>query len=62
MVVVDGQSIPLGGTITCASLAEITLIEQVMDQRYGKSKIQRLIYGEAADSDPHGSGWRKEGF
>jgi IS5 family transposase len=52
MVVVDGQGIPLGGTITSASPAEVTLIEQVLNQSYGKSKIQRLIYDKAADSDP----------
>jgi len=44
MAVVDGEGIPLGGTITSASPAEVTLIEQVLNHSYGKSKIQRLIY------------------
>lgn len=52
MVVVDGEGIPLGGTITSASPAEVTLIEQVLNHSYGKSKIRRLIYDKAADSDP----------
>lgn len=52
MVVVDGNGISLGGTITSASPAEVTLIEQVLNHSYGKSKILRLIYDKAADSDP----------
>ncbi|HMW71858.1 MAG TPA: IS5 family transposase [Cellvibrionaceae bacterium] len=52
IVVVDGEGIPLGGTVTSASPAEVTLIEPLLDVTYGKSKIKRLIYDKAADSDP----------
>ena len=52
MVVVDGEGLPLGSTITSASPAEVKLIEPLLDVTYGKSKITRLIYDKAADSDP----------
>lgn len=52
MVVVDGEGIPIGSTITSASPAEVTLIEPLLDETYGKNKITRLIYDKAADSDP----------
>src|SRR5690554_7072116 len=52
MVVVDGEGVPLGSTITSASPAEVKLIEPLLDVTYGKSKIRRLIYDKAADSDP----------
>lgn len=52
MVVVDGEGVPLGSTITSASPAEVKLIEPLLDVTYGKSKIKRLIYDKAADSDP----------
>lgn len=46
------RSVPLGSTITSASPAEVKLIEPLLDVTYGKSKIKRLIYDKAADSDP----------
>lgn len=49
---VDGEGLPLGSTITSASPAEVKLIEPLLDVTYGKSKITRLIYDKAADSDP----------
>ena len=52
MVVVDGEGVPLGSTITSASPAEVNLIEPLLDGAYGRSKIRRLIYDRAADSDP----------
>lgn len=52
MVVVDGEGIPLGSTITSASPAEVKLIEPMLDATYGKTKVKRLIYDKAADSDP----------
>ncbi len=52
MVVVDGEGIPLGSTLASASPAEVTLIEPLIQATYGKSKITRLIYDKAADSDP----------
>ena len=51
MVVVDGQGLPIGSAITSASPAEVKLIEPLLDVTYGKSKIARLIYDKAADSD-----------
>ena len=49
---VDGEGVPLGSTITSASPAEVKLIEPLLELTYGKSKIKRLIYDKAADSDP----------
>jgi transposase len=59
MVVVDGQGIPLGGTITSASPAEVRLAEETLETikvpRQGrgrpKSRPQRLIGDKAYDSD-----------
>ena len=39
MVVVDGEGVPLGSTITSASPAEVKLIEPLLDVTYGKSKV-----------------------
>src|SRR5512144_1596947 len=60
MVVVDGQGIPLGGTLASASPAEVTLIEDTLAQvkvpRRGRrrvgQRIQRLITDKGYDSDP----------
>jgi transposase len=59
MVVVDGQGIPLGGTITSASPAEVRLAEETLETikvpRQGrgrpKSRPKRLIGDKAYDSD-----------
>jgi len=60
MVVVDGQGVPLGGTLTSAAPAEVTLIEGTLGQvkvprkNRGRSKnrIKRLIADKGYDSDP----------
>ncbi|WP_444902640.1 IS5 family transposase [Microbulbifer sp. SSSA007] len=52
MVVVDGEGIPLGGTITSASPAEVKLLHPLLDVTYKNTKIHRLVYDKAADSDP----------
>ena len=60
MVVVDGQGIPLGSTLTSASPAEVTLAEETLNRvsvpRKGrgrpKKRPQRLIADRAYDSDP----------
>jgi transposase len=59
MVVVDGQGIPLGGTIASASPAEVRLAEETLKTvkvpRPGrgrpKSRPKRLIADKAYDSD-----------
>jgi transposase len=59
MVVVDGQGIPLGGTVTSASPAEVGLAEETLKTvkvpRPGrgrpKSRPKRLIADKAYDSD-----------
>lgn len=51
MVVVDGEGVPLGGTVSSATPSEVKLIEPAIDVSYGKSKIKKLIYDRAADSD-----------
>jgi transposase len=58
-VVVDGQGIPLGGTITSASPAEVTLAEEALETikvpRQGrgrpKTRPKKLIGDKAYDSD-----------
>ncbi|USD20823.1 transposase [Microbulbifer sp. ANSA003] len=52
MVVVDGEGIPLGGTVTSASPAEVNLLHPLLDVTYENTKIRRLVYDKAADSDP----------
>ncbi|USD19923.1 transposase [Microbulbifer variabilis] len=49
---VDGEGIPLGGTITSASPAEVKLLHPLLDVTYKNTKIHRLVYDKAADSDP----------
>jgi transposase len=59
MVVVDGQGVPLGGTIASASPAEVKLAEETLRTikvpRQGrgrpKSRPRRLIGDKAYDSD-----------
>jgi transposase len=59
LVVVDGQGIPLGGTITSASPAEVTLAEEALETikvpRQGrgrpKTRPKNLIGDKAYDSD-----------
>ncbi len=59
LVVVDGQGVPLGGTLASASLAEVTLGEaalhtiKVPHPGRGRPKFrpQRLIADKAYDSD-----------
>jgi transposase len=60
MVVVDGQGIPIGGTLASASPAEVKLAEQTLETvkvpRKGrgrpKKRPARLIGDKAYDSDP----------
>ena len=60
MVVVDGQGVPLGGTLHSASPAEATLVEGTLETiavpRCGpgrpKKRPERLIADKACDSDP----------
>ena len=59
MVVVDGQGIPLGGTIASASPAEVKLAEETLETikvpRQGRgrprSRPKRLVGDKAYDSD-----------
>ncbi|QFT54079.1 Transposase DDE domain protein [Microbulbifer sp. THAF38] len=52
MVVVDGKGIPQVGTITSASPAEVKLLHPLFDVMYTNTKIHRLVYDKAAESDP----------
>ena len=60
MVVVDGQGIPIGGTLASASPAEVKLAEETLETvkvpRKGrgrpKKRPARLIGDKAYDSDP----------
>jgi transposase len=60
MVVADGQGLPLGILTASASPAEVTLIEETLEQTVvpvapqdrDSDALQPLIYDRAADSDP----------
>lgn len=60
MVVVDGEGVPLGKHLDSASLSEVELVETTLKQvavpRDGpgrpRSKLRRVVYDRAADSDP----------
>lgn len=60
MVVVDGEGVPLGGTLHSASPAEVTLVEGTLaaiavPRAHGgrpRQKPERLIADRAYDSDP----------
>jgi len=60
MVVVDGQGIPLGNHLDCASPAEVTLLERTLNQisvrRKGRGRPrknpERVIADRGYDSDP----------
>ena len=51
MVLVDGKGLPLAVDVDSASPAEVTLIETLLDQAVTYVPT-RLIYDQAADSDP----------
>jgi transposase len=51
MVLVDGKGLPLAIDVDSASPAEVTLIETLLDQAVTYLPC-RLIYDQAADSDP----------
>ncbi|ASP38787.1 IS5/IS1182 family transposase [Bacterioplanes sanyensis] len=61
MIVVDGEGIPIGLTLGSASPAEVKLIEALLNVSYSKSKVKRLIYDKAADSDPLRMALKKRG-
>ena len=52
MVLADGDGLPLGVTIASASPHEVKLIEPLLERRLLRRRIRRLIYDQAADSDP----------
>ena len=52
MVLTDAEGLPLGADTASASPHEVTLIEPLLKKRVIRRKPQRLIYDEAADSDP----------
>ncbi|QDT70029.1 Transposase DDE domain protein [Planctomycetes bacterium MalM25] len=52
MVLTDGEGIPLATDVESASLAEVNLIESLIDSAATDHVPPRLIYDKAADSDP----------
>jgi transposase len=52
MVLTDAEGLPLGADTASASPHEVTLIEALLEKRVLRQKPRRLIYDEAADSDP----------
>lgn len=51
-VLTDGNGLPLTAMITSASPHEVGLIEPLLEKRLLRRRIQRLLYDQAADSDP----------
>ena len=51
MVALDGQGVPLGKRLASASPHETKLIKATVDQSHEPDKVQRLIYGRAADNN-----------
>ena len=60
MVLVERQGLPLGLTITSASPAEVTLVDQTLATRVTPHRRNptHLLGDKASDSDPCGSAWR----
>ena len=52
MLLVDGRGLPLGVDIESASVAEVNLIEPLLDRAITRYVPNRLVYDRAADSDP----------
>jgi transposase len=52
MVLTDAEGLPLGADTASASPHEVKLIEPLLEKRVLRKKPRRLIYDEAADSDP----------
>jgi transposase len=52
MVLTDAEGLPLGADTASASPHEVKLIEPLLEKRVLRQKPRRLIYDEAADSDP----------
>jgi transposase len=52
MVLIDAKGLPLAATIASASPHEVTLIEPLLDKQLLRRRVRRLIYDQAADSDP----------
>jgi transposase len=52
MVHSEGTGLPVAATIASASPHEITLIDSLLDARVISRRPKRLLYDQAADSDP----------
>ena len=52
MILTDGRGLPLAADVASARPHEVTLIEPLIDQCPLRSRMQRLLYDGAADSDP----------
>jgi transposase len=52
MVLTDAEGLPLGADTASASPHEVKLIEPLLGKCLLRCKLRRLIYDEAADSDP----------
>ena len=51
MAIADGHSLPVAAGIASASPHEVTLIEEVLQDRCTRRKLRRLIGDKAYDSD-----------
>lgn len=52
MVLSDGNGLPLAIDVESANVAEVNLIEKLLDRSYTSKVPAKLIYDRAADSDP----------
>ena len=62
MVLTDGHGLPLTALTASASPHEVTLIEPLLEARLLRRRVRRLIYDQAADSDPLRSRLAKRGI
>ncbi len=51
MVLTDGQGLPLGTEVEAASVAEVNLIEPLLDEAVTSHVPSRLVYDKAAVCD-----------
>ena len=52
MVLSDGNGLPLAIDVEAANIAEVNLVEKLLDVSYTPEVPAKLVYDRAADSDP----------
>lgn len=62
MILTEGAGLPVAALAAGANLAEVALLEPLLEQRVIRRKPQRLIYDRALDSDAHRQRLRGRGI